>query len=297
MDEANPQLPGERKEMTAPGFAVLDVTDATFQAEVLEKSKTTPVVVDFWAPWCGPCRVLGPIIEKVASEQAGSVALVKLNTDENPQTAMRYQIQGIPAVKAYRDGKVVREFTGAVPELQVRAFFQALAPSELEVAAQRAAGLARNGDAAGAEKAYREILLKSPGNAEAVVGLAQILIARGAMKEAETLLEKAPTDRRAKVLKHRLFLETFAERHKDEDLAGDAAKAPRDPRARYRLGVLLAARGQYEAALEELLDSVAIDRTFAEGAARKAALAVFDILGLDAPITREYQRRLSQLLF
>jgi len=277
--------------------AVLDVTDATFQAEVLEKSKAIPVVVDFWAPWCGPCRVLGPIIEKVAAEQAGNVALVKLNTDENPQTGMRYQIQGIPAVKAYRDGKVVREFTGAVPEPQVRAFFQSLAPSELEVAAQRAAGLARNGDAAGAESAYREILGKSPGNADAVVGLAQILIGRGATEEAETILEKAPADRRAKVLKHRLFLQAFADRHKDEDLAGEAARNPRDPRARYRYGVLLAARGGYEAALDELLDSVAIDRVFAEGAARKAALAVFDILGLDSPMTREYQRRLSQLLF
>jgi putative thioredoxin len=200
-------------------------------------------------------------------------------------------------VKAYRDGKVVREFTGAIPEPQVRAFFQALAPSELEVAAQNAAGLARSGDVAGAEKAYREVLLKSPGNADAVVGLAQILIGRGAVKEAEALLEKAPADRRAKVLKHRIFLRSFAERHKDEDLAGDAMRNPRDPRARYRYGVLLAAQGAHEAALDELLASIAIERTFAEGAARKAALAVFDILGLDSPMTREYQRRLSQILF
>jgi putative thioredoxin len=282
--------------MTADA-AVADVTDATFEAEVLERSRTLPVVVDFWAPWCGPCRVLGPIIEKVAAEHAGQVALAKLNTDENPQTAMRYQIQGIPAVKAYRDGQVVREFTGAVPEPQVRAFFQSLAPSQAELAAEEAAKLARAGDAVGAEKAYRDILVKSPGNADAVVGLARILIERGATKEAETLLEKVPTDRRGKVLKHQLFLKGFAERHAGEDLGVEATKNARDPRARYRYGVLLASQGLYEPALEELIESVRIDRTFADGAARKAALAVFDILGLDSPVTREYQRRLSQVLF
>lgn len=282
--------------MTAAG-GVLDVTDATFMSEVLERSKALPVVVDFWAPWCGPCRVLGPIIERVAAEHAGQLVLAKLNTDENPVVATQLQIQGIPAVKAFKRGTVVAEFTGAIPEPQVRAFFAKLVPSEAERAASRAAELVRNGDLAGAETYFREVLAKSPGNPDAVTGLAGILLSRGEEEEAGELLERVPTDRRAKVMKHGLFLDTFARRHATEDLEGEAAKAPADPRARYRWGVMLAARKQFEPALQELAESVRLDRAFADGAARKAMLAVFDLLGLDSPVTREYQRQLSRLLF
>ncbi len=276
---------------------VTDVTDATFAVEVLERSKSRPVVVDFWAPWCGPCRMLGPIIEKVAAETNGEVLLAKLNTDENQRTAQSYRIQGIPAVKAFKDGKVVAEFTGAIPEPQVRAFFAKLAPSPAERSAQEADALLARGDVAGAETRYREVLRSSPGNADAVVGLATIHLGRGEIAAAEELLDHAPLDRRAKALKHRIFLEGFAKRHAGEDLQGEAQRNPRDARARYRWGVMLAAREQYEPALDELLDSVRIDRAFADGAARKAILAIFDILGLDSPLTREYQRLLSQAIF
>jgi putative thioredoxin len=277
--------------------APLDVTDATFATTVLEQSKRLPVVVDFWAPWCGPCRVLGPIIETVASEHTGEVILAKLNTDENPRTATAFRIQGIPAVKAFKDGKVVAEFTGAVPESQVRAFFARLVPSEAERASQSAEELLRAGDSTAAEARFREVLRGSPSNANAIVGLATILLARGETAEAETLLDRAPSDRRAKVLKHGIFLDSFAAKHASEDLEGEARANPRDPRARYRWGVMLAARKQYEAALDELLESVRLDRSFADGAARKAILAVFDILGLESPLTRDYQRRLSTVLF
>ena len=276
---------------------VTDVTDATFASEVLERSKSKPVVVDFWAPWCGPCRMLGPIIEKVAAETNGEVLLAKLNTDENQRTAQTYRIQGIPAVKAFRDGKVVAEFTGAIPEPQVRAFFAKLAPSPAERSAQEADALLARGDVAGAEARYREILASAPGNADAIVGLATILVSRGETSAAEDFLDRAPLDRRAKALKHRIFLEGFAQRHAGEDLQGEAQRNPRDARARYRWGVMLAAREHYEPALDELLDSVRIDRAFADGAARKAILAIFDILGLDSPLTREYQRLLSQAIF
>ncbi len=282
--------------MTA-GSAVLEVSDANFATEVLERSKTVPVVVDFWAPWCGPCRVLGPVIEKVAGEHAGEVVLAKLNTDENPRVATEYRIQGIPAVKAFRNGQMVSEFTGAVPEPQVRAFFQKLVPSAAERATREAEDLVRAGDTDAAETRYTEILAKQPSNPDAIVGLVGILMERGETERAAELLERVPTDRRAKVLKHRIFLDNFATKHSGENLAVEASANPRDPRARYRWGVMLAAGGQYEDALDELLESVRLDKTFAEGAARKAVLAVFDILGLDAPLTREYQRRLSQVLF
>jgi len=278
------------------GSPVLEVTDATFAAEVLEKSKEVPVVVDFWAPWCGPCRMLGPIIERVAGEHGGDVRLVKVNTDENPRVAMQYRIQSIPAVKAFRNGQVVREFLGAQPEPQVRAFFGALVPSEAERAAKEAQRIAETNPAA-AEQAFRSVLASDRGNVDAIVGLAGILIARGEAEEADDLLAGAPTERRAKVLRHRIFLEGFARNHAGEDLAAEASKNPTDPRARYRCGVLLAAQGDYQEALDELLESVRLNKTFAEGAARKAVLAVFDILGLDSEVVRDAQRRLQMLLF
>ncbi len=282
--------------MTADS-AVRDVTDATFANDVLAESNNRPVVVDFWAPWCGPCRVLGPIIERVAAEHGAEVLLVKLNTDENPKTALAYRIEGIPAVKAFRNGRVVAEFTGAVPETQVRAFFQELVPSPADRAAAEALDLLRSGDSAAAETRFRAGLNAQPGNADAIVGLAAILAGRGETEAAEDLLERAPGDRRAKALKHRIFLGQFAAKHATEDLQSEAAANPGDPRARYRWGVMLAAREEYPAALDELLESVRLDRSFAEGAARKAALAVFDILGLESPVARDYQRRLSSLLF
>ena len=276
--------------------AVFDVTDDTFGIAVLERSRMMPVVVDFWAPWCGPCRVLGPIIEKVAAEYGDDVALVKLNTDENPQVSMQYRIQGIPAVKAFVDGRVAAEFTGAVPESQVRAFFKRLAPSPETKAAREAEQLADE-DPAAAEQGFRDVLAKSPNNVDAIVGLGAILMDRGDLDAADDLLERAPVDRRAKVLRHHIFLDRFAEKHESDDLQGEAARNADDPRARYRWGVMLAAQGRMDESLDELLESVRLDRNFADAAARKAMLAVFDILGLDSELTREYQRRLSTILF
>lgn len=280
-----------------PTAAYIDVTDATFAADVLERSKSVPVVVDFWAPWCGPCRVLGPIIERIAASHGNDVVLAKLNTDENPRVATQFRIQGIPAVKAFKDGKMVSEFTGAVPEPQVAAFFKNLIPSAAEKAAAEAAKLAASGDTAAAEAVFRRALAEQPSNPDAIAGLGEILFARGATDELTPLLDRVPGDRRAKALKHRIFLKGFAEKHASEDLAGEAAAAPRDARARYRYGLLLASKGQYEAALDELLDSIRADRKFADEAARKAVLGVFDILGPEDPRTRQYQRTLSSVLF
>ena len=275
----------------------VEVTDGNFAVEVQERSKSLPVVVDFWAPWCGPCRVLGPIIEKVAEENHGKVVLAKLNTDENPKIAALFRIQGIPAVKAFRDGKVVAEFTGAYPEPQVRAFFEQVIGAPAVRVTQEAEDHLRAGNVEAAEASYRAILQKQPGQPDAVVGMATILLGRGENAAADELLERAPADRRAKTLRHRIFLDGFAQKHAGEDLERTAAANPRNPRDRYRWGVMLAARERYEDALDELIESVRIDRTFADGAARKAILAIFDIIGLDSPTTRDYQRRLSNALF
>ncbi|HMO96109.1 MAG TPA: tetratricopeptide repeat protein [Tepidiformaceae bacterium] len=277
--------------------AYIEVTDATFASEVLERSKSVPVVVDFWAPWCRPCRVLGPVIEKIASELGEQVVLAKLNTDENPRVATQYRIQGIPAVKAFKNAQLIGEFTGAYPEPQVRNFFEQVVGFEAPPPLSPGDEMLERGDMQGAEAYYRGVLEKQKDDADALIGLAIVLLERGDRDEAEELLDRIPTDRRAKALRHHMFLEEFARKHGEEDLQGDAERNPKDPRARYRWGVMLAAHEQWEAALEELLESVRLDKGFAEGAARKAVLAVFDILGLDSPFVKEYQRRLSSLLF
>ena len=247
--------------------AVHEVNDQTFAAEVLEASTSVPVVVDFWAPWCEPCRTLGPIIEKVAAEHGGEVRLVKLNTDENPQTASMYGIQSIPAVKAFRDGKVLSEFMGSVPEPQVRSFFERLLPTEAErVAADGLALLESDPDAA--EARFRQALSDGM-SVDAVVGLSALLIERGDMEEASRIMERAPNDLRVKVMKHQMFLDEFASHNEEAELRKDVAAEPTSPNARYRLGVILAAEGLHQEALDELLESVRLDRKFEEGAARR----------------------------
>ena len=282
--------------MTAPS-PVLEVTDETFAEAVIDESNNRPVVVDFWAEWCGPCRVLSPIIEAVAAEFGDDVLLAKLDTDRNPQTSATYGIQAIPSVKAFVDGEVANEFAGALPEEHVRAFFAQLVTTPSEMAAAEAEEMAASGDLAGAEARYNEMLEEDAENADALTGLAAILLERDDRQGAEELLERAGSDRRAKALRHHMFLEEFAGKHDAPALEEEARLDPTDPRARYRWGVMLAAYGRYEEALDELLESVRLDRHFADDAARKAVLAVFDILGLESTLVREYQRRLTQLLF
>ncbi len=282
--------------MTAPS-PVLEVTDETFAEAVIGESNNRPVVVDFWAEWCGPCRVLSPIIEAVAAEFGDDVLLAKLDTDRNPQTSATYGIQAIPSVKAFVDGEVANEFAGALPEEHVRAFFAQLVTTPSEMAAAEAEEMAASGDLAGAEARYNEMLEEDAENADALTGLAAILLERDDREGAEELLERAGSDRRAKALRHHMFLEEFAGKHDAPALEEEARLDPTDPRARYRWGVMLAAYGRYEEALDELLESVRLDRRFADDAARKAVLAVFDILGLESTLVREYQRRLTRLLF
>ena len=276
---------------------VHDVTDADFQTAVIERSRTKPVVVDFWAAWCGPCRILGPVIERVAEDYADSIVVAKLNVDENPMSSGQYRVQGIPAVKAFRDGRVVDEFPGALPEPHVRQFFESLLPSAIDQAVAAAEALLAQGDEAGAEQAYRSVLGQQSDNRGAVVGLAGLLAGRQDYDEAESLLKRLPPDREVKVLQHRIFLERYAKKHAGEDLAAEAQAAPSDPRARYRWGLLLAANEQYREALDELLASVRLNRNWEDGAARKSMLAIFELLGMDATLTREFQRKLENVLF
>jgi len=281
---------------------VLDVSSATFAQEVLARSQELPVVVDFWAPWCAPCRMLGPILERLAREASGSWRLVKVNVDESPDLAARYGVQGIPAVKAFRDGRVAAEFVGAQPEPNVRRFLSRIAPPPGNRLVQQARSRATAGALDEAEALYRQALTAEPANTDALLGLAEVLAVRGRIEEAGRLLDRLPPEAavtpQAARLRARLNFQLEASRLEDEAASRKRLAAdPGDLDARWALATRLAAQGRYEEALQQYLDLLRGDRNYRNGAARKAMLAIFDLLGQDSPLTREYRSRLANVLY
>lgn len=214
----------------------IDVTDATFEAEVLERSKSGPVVVDLWAPWCGPCRTLGPILEKVIDATDGKVVLAKVNTDENPAVAQAFQVQSIPAVYALRDGQVVDGFVGAYPEHAVQEFVDRLQPSEGE---QQIAALLAEGN----EGAYRAVLELEHGNEDAICGLAELLVARGENEEALALLGRIPENERTRHIAASARVSVAPDDDYDEVLAGLLDKVRDDEEARQQFVDILELMG------------------------------------------------------
>jgi putative thioredoxin len=252
-------------------MAVLDVTEATFEQQVLERSREVPVVVDFWAEWCGPCRQLSPALEKAAHAREGKVDLAKLDVDSNQRLSQAFRVQGIPAVKAFKDGRVAAEFTGAIPPAQVEAFFDQLVPSEAQLAAAEAV---RSGD----EDALRAAVESDPKNAEAATALARILIGRGENEEALELLEPLPHDFSAAGLASRAWLS-----NEGVDLA-DAFEA-------WDAGDYAGALDKLQDAFAEASDSDTRDRI------RQVMVAIFTELGADHELAREHRRRLASALY
>jgi putative thioredoxin len=244
----------------------MDVSEATFQSAVLDRSHTVPVVVDFWAEWCGPCRQLGPVLERAVAARGGKIELAKVDTDANQMLARTYRIQGIPAVKAFRDGKVVAEFVGAQPPPAVERFLDSLLPSEADA-------LVEQGD----EAALREALKLEPARADAAVPLARLLHERGEIGEALEVLERVPGSFAADGLAARIELERAAE--------PDLSEA---------FGALDA--GDQQRAVDLLLDAIPT----ADGARddlRRVIVGILDELGSDHPFAREARRRLASALY
>ena len=233
----------------------VDVTDATFQTEVIDRSMTVPVVVDLWAPWCGPCRTLGPIIEKVIDETNGNVVLVKVNVDENPGISRAFQVQSIPLVVAIKDGQPVDGFLGAQGEPAVRDFVAGLLPTEAE---QQVAELIARGD----ESSLRQALALEPGNEQAVITLAELLVGKGEGEEALAILARIPEN---------------AETRRVAALA--------------RVGDVPPADG-YDEKLTDLLDRVKED-----DGARQEFVDILEILGPTDPRTAKYRKALTARLF
>jgi putative thioredoxin len=279
---------------------ILDVGDETFEREVLERSRATPVVVDFWAPWCGPCRTLGPVLERLAREHAGAFVLAKVNVDEAPAVAEAFAIQSIPAVKGFRDGVLVAEFVGAQPEAAVRQLLAALLPTEADRLARDGAACAAAGDLAEAERLFGAALAKDGRQPHALLGLARLHAAARREGDALTLLDRilpsAPVGREAERLAAELRMRLDGAGDVDA-LRGRVAADAGDLAARLALGRALAALRRYEEALAELLEVVHRNRHFEDDAARKAMLDVFELLGARDPVTERYRSALAQALF
>lgn len=275
---------------------VIDVGEADFEQQVVARSAATPVVVDCWAPWCGPCRTLGPMLERLAGEHAGAFVLAKLNVDEHPALAQRFGVRSIPAVFGIRDGRIVAEFVGAQPEPAVRAFLARLLPSPADRLVAEAATL----DAAGAEARLREAVALDPHHAAALVALARRLADRGERAEALDLLARvtgtAAVEREAERLAAELRTSDAASITIDAARAAVAA-APGDARAQLALGRASAAAGHHAEALAAFLAVVQRDRQLEDDAARRAMLDLFEVLGSDDPLTAQYRSELAKALF
>jgi putative thioredoxin len=292
---------------------------ATFAADVLEASRATPVIVDFWAPWCGPCKTLGPQLEAAVNAQNGAVKMVKINIDENPEIAQQLRIQSIPTVYAFRNGQPVDGFMGAIPESQVKSFVAALAggaeghdhghdhghggPEHTAEVLAVATEALEAGDIAMAAQAYGHVLQDEPGHPDAVAGLARAYLAGGDLERARATLKMVrpggEQEEAIRAVEAELALKSAPppESGKLGELRARLEADPKDHQARYDLALALDAGGDRDGAIVELLELFRRDRKWNEEAARKQLVTLFEAMGPADPRTIEARRKLSSLMF
>ncbi len=274
---------------------VFDVTEADFKRDVVDASFQRPVVVDFWAPWCGPCRQLGPVLERLVLERNGAVVMAKVNVDECQRIAQYFGIEAIPAVKAFRDGQLVLEFDGVLPEAQLRTFLDQLGAPAVEAAVEST-------DPNDLEQKFRKQIEADKENHKARVALAKLLLEQNKTKEILEILEPIPVEGETAVeaagIKAKLELSELAQGLGDEAalrqrLSADAKNA----QTHYELGCVLAAAGKFPGALEELYAAADLDFKLANGKVREAMVKVFYALGTDHELANEYRSKLARLLY
>ena len=268
---------------------VIDVSEATFDQDVLQRSYETPVVVDFWAPWCGPCRVLGPTLERLALEGNGAWTLAKLNVDDSPSLAMQYGVQGIPAVKAFRNGKVVDEFVGAQPEPQVRAFIQRIAPSEADALLSEGEALLRDREWEAAEALFRHLSDETAGR----LGLIRALLGQGEGCEAQELLAQVEDPA---ALSDVEALTPLADYLCEMEAPADEEQGT-PIEAQYRQAAHILRRGNFVGALDGLLELLREDKGYRDGQAKEVVLGIFALLGDEDPLTQQYRPQVAMALF
>lgn len=277
--------------MMASDF-IIDVNESDFELQVIAYSEQSPVLVDFWAEWCAPCRILGPILEKLTNEAQGSFRMARVNVDESPNLARRYQVRSIPAVKVFRNGRMDSEFVGVQPEHKIREFIKAFAPSQSDLDLEKGISLLKLGQPLAAEGAFRQVLEVNPDQPSALLGLARSLVLLGDVSESLLILQQFPESREFSSAQTLLplveALSTFDPNAVNTDNALDAA---------YAQAIRLAKRGNYEAALDGMLDILRQDKRFKEGGVRKVIVALFELLGEESPITQEYRSELASVLF
>jgi putative thioredoxin len=275
---------------------IIDVSEATFERDVIQKSHEKPVVVDFWAAWCGPCRMLGPILERIAAEPGSNFILAKVDVDANPRISMQFNVQGIPAVKAFKDGRVINEFVGALPEPRVRDFIRQIAPNESELSLDMANKLLADRKWDQAEERFSQLISENGPSPDARLGLAKAFLGQGKAAQAGPILEDlldvpAQMGTAEKLLPLIDYLKLVEGKETDANIEMTPVEA------QYRQSARFFGQGKLAPALDGLLDVLRYNKDYRKGKAKQVLLGIFEFLGNEDPLTNPYRQEMASILF